>query len=66
MFSNDICPGGIMADTVMCPRCDGCKPWILQEACNMSKVISIKYVLDSSCFIADKTRNSNLLKYSIG
>ncbi|XP_023335666.1 anoctamin-5 [Eurytemora carolleeae] len=47
-ISNDICPGGIMADTVMCPRCDGCKPWILQEACNMSKA---KHVFDNEAMV---------------
>ena len=37
MFSNDICPGGEMAETVMCPICDYCDPWILKDACVMSK-----------------------------
>ncbi|XP_023339966.1 anoctamin-1 isoform X4 [Eurytemora carolleeae] len=43
--SDDICPGGGMANTTMCPICDNfCEPWKLQDACHLSKA---KYLFDN-------------------
>ena len=38
-LSDDICPGGSMSNTTMCPICDNfCKPWQLGDTCLLSKV----------------------------
>jgi len=43
--SDDICPGGSMANTTMCPICDNfCEPWKLQDTCLLSKA---KYLFDN-------------------
>jgi len=43
--SDDICPGGSMANTSMCPICDNfCETWELQDTCLLSKA---KYLFDN-------------------
>jgi len=43
--SDDICPGGSMSNTTMCPICDNfCKPWQLGDTCLLSKA---KYLFDN-------------------
>ncbi len=37
-FSDEICSGGAMSNTTMCPICDGCNSWRLNETCAVSKV----------------------------
>ena len=47
-ISHDIC-GGAMSDTVMCPVCDPCDFWRLEEACDMTRY---KILFDNELTVA--------------
>ncbi len=53
LCSDEICSGGAMSNTTMCPICDGCNSWRLNETCAVSKVHRCVSVSEPYSFCPD-------------
>ena len=45
ILGSDVCEGGAMANTTMCPSCDTCTPWFLENTCSQKW---IKHYFDNN------------------